>query len=163
MTPEMLDPEPAGPRSIGAAKALLLGTLAVGLLDITDAFVFFGLRGVPPVRILQSIASGLLGRDAFTGGAATATLGGVLHFFIAFCVVGVYLLASRRFEALARRPLLYGPLYGLAVHAVMYLIVIPLSAAAGGPRPAAVVANGLLIHMLGIGTPAALAAGAARR
>ncbi len=163
MTPEMLDPRPAGPRSIGAARALLLGTIAVGLLDITDAFVFFGLRGVSPVRILQSIASGLLGRDAYAGGAATATLGGVLHFFIAFCVVGVYLLASRRFESLARRPLLYGPLYGLAVYAVMYSIVIPLSAAGFGPRPAAVVANGLLIHLLGVGPPAALAARAAKR
>lgn len=46
------------------ARALLYGTLAVGILDITDAIVFFGLRSAKPIRILQSIASGLLGRSS---------------------------------------------------------------------------------------------------
>ena len=42
----------------------------------------------------------------------------------------------------------------------MNLIVIPLSAAAlgSGPTPAVVRVNGLLIHMFGVGLPAALIA-----
>jgi hypothetical protein len=141
--------------------ALLLGTLAVGVLDILDAFVFFGARGVPPNRILQSISSGLLGRGAFAGGSATAALGGAVHVFIAFVVVMVFYVAGRRFPALVRRPFLFGPLYGLGVYGVMNYVVIPLSAANSAPRPAAVVLNGLLIHLVGVGLPAALAARAA--
>jgi hypothetical protein len=49
--------------------------LVVGALDAIDAVVFFGLRGVTPIRIAHSIAAGLLGRAAFQGGLATAALG----------------------------------------------------------------------------------------
>ena len=152
-------------KPISVPRALLYGTLAVGVLDLLDALVFFGFRGAQPVRVLQGIASGLLGREAFAGGAATAALGVALHFFIAFCVVAVYLAASRRFPALARHPFAFGPLYGLAVYAVMNAIVLPLSATAPapGPKPLPVLVNGLLIHALGVGLPAALAARAAAR
>ncbi len=138
-------------------EVLLYGTLVVGLLDILDALVFFGLRGVAPARILQSIAAGLLGRSAFSGGVATLALGAVLHFSIAFCVVTVYYLASRKLPVLVRRPLIYGPLYGLAVYLVMNFVVIPLSASPrAGLPPTAVMVNGVLIHLLGVGLPAAL-------
>lgn len=150
-------------RGVAPATIVLLGGLAVGVLDLLDAFVFFGLRGVPPLRIVQSIASGLLGREAFQGGLATGLLGLGLHFGIATTVAAVYYLASGRLRSLARRPWLYGPLYGLVVYTVMYSVVIPLSAAASGPRPPAVVWNGILIHIVGVGLPSALAARAARR
>jgi hypothetical protein len=139
---------------------VLLGTLTVGVLDILDAFVFFGVRnGVSPVRILHSIAAGLLGREAARGGGIpTAVLGAFLHFFIAFVVVAVYVFASRRLPVLARRPLLFGALYGLTVYAVMNYVVLPLSATEGpaGLPPLPVLGNGLLIHMLGVGIPSAL-------
>ncbi len=138
------------------ARALLWGTLAVGLLDGLDAIVFFGFRGVTPVQVLQSIASGLLGRAAFQGGAATAALGALLHFFIAFAVVATYHLASRRLPSLIRHPWVYGPLYGLLVYLIMNEVVVPLSAVASGPKPLAVVINGLLIHAIGVGLPSAL-------
>lgn len=139
-------------------RAVALGGLVVGTLDILDAFLFFGLRfGVAPSRILHSIAAGLIGRDAaIAGGMATAALGLALHFFIAMTIVTVFYLAARRAPALARRPLVTGPLYGLAVYAVMNYIVIPLSAApgAGGIPPTPVLVNGLLIHIFGVGIPA---------
>ena len=141
-------------------RALVTGTLIVGVLDILDAFIFFGLRGARPIGILQSIASGVLGRAAYQGGMRTALLGLLLHFFIAFGVVATYLAATRLVPGLNRRPWVYGLLYGVAVYAVMNLIVIPMSAAAlgSGPTPAVVRANGLLIHMFGVGLPAALIA-----
>ena len=125
-------------RGLSEGRALDWGTLIVGTADILDAFIFFGLRGTRPVRILQGIASGILGRDAFSGGAATAALGAVLHYFIAFAIVWVFLAASRRLPALARRPWLYGPLYGLVVYAVMNYVVIPLSLVTVRPKPLAV-------------------------
>jgi hypothetical protein len=54
---------------LSTTRALLYGTLAVGIIDLADAFVFFGLRGARPIRILQSIASGLVGRAASAGHA----------------------------------------------------------------------------------------------
>ena len=148
----------SGEGRLSEGQALLWGTLIVGTADILDAFIFFGLRGIRPVRILQGIASGILGRDAFSGSAATAALGAVLHYFIAFAIVCVFLAASRRLPDLARRPWLYGPLYGLVVYAVMNYVVIPLSLVTMRPKPLAVLANGLLIHMLGVGLPTALIA-----
>jgi hypothetical protein len=55
---------------------------------------------------------------------ATALLGVLLHFFIAFAVVATYHLAVRRLSGLALRPWIYGPIYGLLVYAVMNFIVI---------------------------------------
>ncbi len=145
-------------------NALLFGTLAVGILDILDALIFFGLRGAQPIRILQSIAAGLLGRDAFSGGWGTAVLGLALHFFIAFTIVLVFLLASRRLSVLTRHPVITGLVYGVAVYLVMTFVVVPASAAGGRGLPAWPVAlNGVLIHMFGVGLPASLAARAAAR
>jgi hypothetical protein len=145
------------------ARALLLGGLTVGVLDALDALVFFGLRGVPPARVFQGIAAGLLGRSAVAGGMTTALLGVLLHFIIAFAVVATYHVAARRIPGLTRRPWIYGPLYGLLVYAVMNFVVIPLSAIGAHAPSAAVLLNGLLIHALGVGLPAALSARAAER
>jgi len=144
-------------------RALLFGTLAVGILDIVDALVFFGMRGAQPIRILQSIAAGLLGRPSFAGGWGTAALGLALHFFIAFVVVLVFMLASRHLPVLTRHAVVAGLAYGVAVYLTMTFVVVPASAAGGGGVPAWPVAlNGVLIHMFGVGLPAALAARAAR-
>ena len=152
-------------RTLSPARAIVLGTLVVGVLDALDAVVFFGLRSaVPPIRIFQSIAAGLLGRTAANqGGLGTAALGACLHFFIAFAVVTTYYVVSRRVRILTDRPVIFGLLYGVAVYFVMNLIVVPLSAAggSGASPPWPVLVNGLLIHALGVGLPSALFARAA--
>ena len=137
-------------------RAIALGGLTVGVLDGLDALIFFGVRGVPPIRVFQAIASGLLGREAFQGGGATLLLGVALHFLIATTVVAVYVIVSR-ITSLNSRPLVFGPLYGVAVDPVMNLVVIPLSAIGGGPpRAWPVILNGILINMIGVGLPSAL-------
>ena len=152
---------------LSAGRAILYGTLVVGMLDGLDAILFFGLRsGATPVRIFQSISAGVLGHAAAVqGGWRTALLGVLLHFFIALAVVSTFYAVSRRMRILTQHPILFGMLYGVAVYIVMNYAVIPLSAI--GPRPApiplAVQANGVLIHALGVGLPSALAARAATR
>ena len=141
---------------LSTARALLYGTLTVGILDLADAFVFFGLRGARPIRILQSIASGLLGRAAFSGGLRTAVLGAALHFFIAFMIVVTFFVASRYLAVLRRFPVWSGLIYGVAVYLVMNFVVLPLSAAGRGSLTWPVVANGLIIHMLGVGLPSSV-------
>jgi hypothetical protein len=141
-------------------RAILLGGLTVGILDILDAFIFFGLRGVSAERILQAIAAGLIGRDAaVAGGVEIALLGLLLHFVIATGVVATYYLVSRVLPVLIRHPIISGLLYGSVVFFVMQLVVLPLSATAGSGKliPSGVVLiNGLMIHALGVGLPAAL-------
>ena len=141
-----------------------MGALAVGVLDLADAMLFFGIRnGVSPIRICQSIAAGVLGRDAArAGGLSTAALGVLCHFIIATLVVAVIVLAARHIPIVAaavKKPFITGPLYGIAVFLMMYTVILPLSKAGGGiPAWGPGLWNAVLIHMFGVGTPAVLAA-----
>ena len=71
----------------------------------------------------QSIASGVLGAEAFAGGAASAALGVALHFLIALGAAAVYVLASRPMGVLRVRWLASGLIYGVVVYAVMQGVV----------------------------------------
>jgi hypothetical protein len=139
-------------------QAVLLGGLVAGLLDIAAAFAVYGMRGARPVRILQSIASGVLGPAAFQGGARTAALGLLLHFVIAGGAAAVYYVASRRVGVLLRRPVVSGLLYGVVVYMVMNHVVVPLSAVAKRPFAPGLAAVILVVHMVCVGLPIALAA-----
>lgn len=142
------------------ALTILLATVVAGTLDITDACLWWGItKGVPPERIFQSIASGLLGKAAYKGGAQTAALGLALHFAIMAVMVAVYVLASQRFRVLTRRPVLMGLAYGAATYVVMNHVVLPLSQV--GPRGAFVLPsfiNGLLAHLVLVGLTIAMIA-----
>jgi hypothetical protein len=133
-------------------------TLLVGTLDISDAFIFYGLRGMPPVRILQGIASGIYGRRALGMGNRSALIGLICHFIIAFCATTVFLLAACKLP-LARRPWLYGALFGVALYIVMNYIVLPLSKIGLRPMPPLVpLVNGVAALVFCIGIPLALIA-----
>jgi uncharacterized membrane protein YagU involved in acid resistance len=139
-------------------RAILLGGLIAGTIDISYACIFSYLRrGTSPVRILQSVASGALGRSAFEGGARTAALGLVFHFLIATMAAAIYYLASRPLRLLVNYAVICGPLYGVCIYLVMNFVVLPLSAIGSRPAlPLPVLISGLLIHMFGIGLPIAL-------
>ena len=88
---------PATSTSSNAFLAIFWGGLACGVFDITQACVAWGIQNhLPPPRIFQSVASGLLGPKSFQGGVKTAALGLFLHFLIAFIWTVIYYLASRR-------------------------------------------------------------------
>jgi hypothetical protein len=146
------------------ARGILVGGLIVGVLDALDAVIFFGLRGAQPARIFQTIAGGLIGSAAsYQGGAWTVALGVLCHFTVATCIVATYCLASVKLPSLARRPWLYGPIFGVVAYGVMTFVVVPASALSLAiPRPAPLI-NGLLIHIFGVGIPSALVARWARR
>jgi hypothetical protein len=149
---------PAPYRRPNTLLIIALTTLITGTLDIADAIIFYALRGVSPIRILQGIAFGLLGRPAFSGGIPTALLGLALHFFIAATVATIYILASRKFP-LSRHPFLYGTLYGIAVYIVMNYVVLPLSHIGLRPLPPLVpLINGVAALIFCIGIPTALIA-----
>jgi hypothetical protein len=138
-----------------AFRAILAAGLVVGVLDISSAFVIWWLRGVGARRGLQGIAAGLFGANSFDGGWVTAGLGLALHFFVAFVVVSVFYLASRKIEFLTIHPVVSGVLYGIGVYIVMYWFVLPTAFPTFRHR----VWNELLavaIHISLIGLPCAL-------
>ena len=139
----------------GALRAIAITGLVVGAMDITSAFIIAISRGSTVTRLLQFVASGLLGPRAFEGGAATAALGLMLHFVIAFGVVIVFFVVRQASALIRRHPVAAGVGYGLIVFAVMNLIVLPLSAA----RPRHSLTGDLIqigIHMFVIGLPTSL-------
>lgn len=112
-------------KNSGALRAILTAGLVVGVLDISSAFVIWWQRGAGARRGLQGIAAGLLGANSYDGGLVTAGLGLALHFFVAFVVVSVFYLASRKIEFLTFHPVVSGVLYGIGVYIVMYWFVLP--------------------------------------
>jgi hypothetical protein len=141
-------------------RAILIGGAIAGALDITDAIVTALLAGSSPVRMLQYIASGLLGPSSFDGGPATAALGLACHFTIALGAATVYVLASRQLPVLLQRPVLCGVAFGIVVLIVMRNVVLPLSAVRMGTASMAwpQLTNQVLIHAFGVGLPIALVA-----
>ena len=136
---------------------VLLGGLVAGTFDITYACTFWYLkRGVLPRRVLQSVASGLLGDASFTGGWRTALLGLALHYFIATSMAVTYFLFARRWSELWQEPWVFGPLYGVLLYGIMNYIVVPLSAANPGSRNLVWVLLSIAVHALLIGTPCAV-------
>jgi hypothetical protein len=140
-------------------RAIVLGSLLCGTMDITAAIVFYALlRGKTATWLLQTVASGLLGEDAYTGNVATAALGLLCHFTIATGAAAVYYLASRNFNFLVQRFILFGAIYGIAVFWFMQLIVVPLSAF---PHKSSYtiksLITGLTIHIFCVGLPIAIA------
>ena len=139
-------------------KPIFWGGLIAGTLDLTGACVASWLRaGVTPERVMQSVASGLLGQASYEGGAKTAALGVVLHYLIATTWTIVFYLASRKLRFLWQQPLVWGLLYGVIVYAFMNFVVLPLSAfpQRTPPRLSGRII-GLLIIMFCIGLPISL-------
>ena len=144
-----------------AYQPILLGGLIAGALDISYACIFSYIRrGTRPSVVLQSVASGALGRSAYEGGAKTAALGLAFHFLIALIAATVYYLASRGLRFMITQAVICGILYGVLVYLFMNCVVLRLSAIHSTtwpwsyPWPALI--GGLLIHMFGIGLPIAL-------
>lgn len=139
-----------------AMLALLWAGFTCGTMDITAALVVYGFFGLKPMRLLQGIASGLLGSRAYSGGLATALLGLLCHFVIAFGAAAVYLAASRGLGFLIEHALVSGVLYGVVVYFFMNRIVLPLSAAAKRPFSLQQMMIGVIIHIFCVGLPIAL-------
>src|SRR5258708_40312237 len=110
-------PKP-GIRRRRALHAILRPGLVAGVLDITAAILVYA-HVTHVVPLLQGIASGILGRDAFTGGLATAALGLLCHFWIATSAAAVYYVASRRPPLLLQHAAIPGAAYRIPAHFFM--------------------------------------------
>ena len=152
-------------RRHSALFAILVGGGIAATLDIVYAIVYSWIRAqVPPITIMQSVASGLIGQPAYEGGVSTASLGLVCHYAIALVIASIFWFASRRLAFMTRNAVASGLAFGVCVYLVMNFVVIPLSAF---PTPMTYtpvrVAINVVAHMILFGLPIALAARAASR
>lgn len=147
-------------RKLSAAGAIAWGGLAAGVLDIAAVFAFWSVKGVAPAVILQSIATSVLGREAFGLGASAVLLGTLLHFAVSYVFAAAYVVASLRARVLRSRPVAFGIGYGVVAYLVMTFVVVPLSRAEFGswPPPLINFAASVSIHLFLFGLPIALAA-----
>jgi hypothetical protein len=144
----MEDSAPGASVKNSALMAIAVGGGIAGALDLLQACILFG-WDIPLV-----IAGGLLGRDAFHGGAGTYVLGVLLHFLIACSAAAIYYGASRWLVFMKEYPLVCGLFFGAAVEEVMRLVVLPLSALhSRGPYKLHDLILGLLVHMVVVGLP----------
>lgn len=111
------------------ARAGLLTGISDGLFASVLSVAFFHST---LTRLWQGVASTLLGKAAFDGGARTALIGLLMHFGVAFGWSAVFLLLYNRSAAIRRvAASRYGVLkiasiYGPIIWLFMSLIVIPL-------------------------------------
>jgi len=125
-------------------------------LDGISAAAVSRLFGGKPIRVFQGIASSILGRSAFQGGATSAAMGVALHFLIALGAAAVYYAASRRWHVLIDRAIVCGVVYGIAVHLFMSFVVIPLSAIGRRPIVLRSFVAILIVHIIVVGPTIAL-------
>jgi len=138
-------------------KAILIGGSLAAALDILEPILFFGVRGIPALRVPQSIAAGLLGHAAYTGGLRTALIGLALHVLLALFWAAGFVLASRSMPFLTRRAIASGLLYGAFIYVVMNFLVLPHSHAATHGHPRGIfLLNGIASILLLVGLPISL-------
>ena len=143
---------------------VLVAAAVVGVADLLYAiFVWVVIYQRSTVqRILQSIASGLLGPASFQGGNATAALGFFVHFVIALGWTLVFLVLLLRWPRLrawtssTRGAVLVGLVYGATIWLLMDGVVLPLSRARVVPPTIPWFWIQLAMHPFVVGLPIAL-------
>jgi hypothetical protein len=129
-------------------------------MDISAAAIYYaGAAPTRMMRMLQGIASGVLGNSSFNGGLETAALGLILHYFIALIWTLIFFLVVPFSRRLLPNLFLTGMVYGVVVWTVMNLLVLPLSRVESGPFSLRGAVVGAVILMFCIGLPIAMIVG----
>jgi len=137
--------------------AILSGGMIAGAIDLVFAFTYHGVvSGAVPTQILQAIASGLMGTDAFASAFPAAAVGFVAHFVILIIAAAMYYAASRRLSFLRTHAYLSGMAFGIAIYCTMNYIIVPLSAAPAFKWSLPQVISDFSVHMLVLGPAIAL-------
>ncbi len=139
-------------------KTILWAGFVAGTLDIAAAIFTFSIwtkRG-SPMQLLQVVASGVYGKEAFNGGWSTAMAGLVFHFIIATSWATLYFMMYPFLPFLKNQKWMSGILYGAMVWCIMNLAVLPLSNAGVPPFTLVGVTRGMGILMVCIGLPISL-------
>ena len=145
------------PASARPTRLVLLAGAVGATCDIAYAILYYGWKDVSAELILQTVASGLLGRTAFDGGWPAAALGLACHYAIVIVAAALFHAVARRWAWPREEPITAGLVYGVGIYGFMNFVVLPLSAYPYPLRfPLLATATGLLVHMVGVGLPISL-------
>jgi hypothetical protein len=109
-------------------KQILKTTLIAGCLDITAACIQAYLsKSVTPDILLKFIASGVFGKDAFSGGFEFILFGLFVHFLIVFASTLTYFLVYPKLKLLQTNIFLSSLFVALIAWAITTRLIIPLS------------------------------------
>jgi hypothetical protein len=138
----------------------IIGTgLFAGILDgVAAELLYFISGGKNPSIVFQYIASGVFGKEAFSGGTLMVVLGVAFHLFIASSWTFIFFLVYPRLPVLSRKKILGGIVYGLALWLAMNLVVLPLSHVRQLPFDAMRALTGIVVLMVAVGLPVSLSA-----
>lgn len=142
------------------AQAFTKAWLTAGALDAAYATVTSMVRGNGPVKVWAGVAEGPFGEAAKGWGPSAAAVGIAVHFTIMAVMTAVYFtLHARSARLRAMNPVVPGTLYGLALYAVMYGVVLALRYPDVFPQTDPTkIAIGLFPHIFLVGIPIALIA-----
>jgi hypothetical protein len=108
--------------------SVLRAGFIVGVLDAVAACTnSFLLRSVYPSSVFRYVASGVFGKEAFSGGTEMIIYGLVFHFTIAMAWTWFYYFFCARIRSFAPNKVIAGLSYGIFIWLAMNLIVLPLS------------------------------------
>lgn len=134
-------------------KQICKAALIAGCLDITAACTQAWLvKSTTPGIVLQYIASGVFGKDAYTGGMGYILFGLLVHFVIAFSCTLVYFLAYPKLKLLKVHILLSSLLIAVIAWAITTRLIVPLSKITPAPfnLSKALTAMGILYVCIGL-------------
>ena len=107
---------------------------------------------------MQYIASGVFGKEAFSGGTATVIAGLIFHYIIAISFTALYFIVFPYIPFLGKQKLVGGLLYGAFVWSVMNLVTVPLSNTYKSPLTWSGASLNMAILIVCIGLPISLLA-----
>lgn len=138
-----------------STKTILQAGFVAGTLDIVGAIVVYSLMAqkMIAIPILQSVASGVFGKDASTGGTSMAIYGRFFHYLIALGFATIYFLIFPKISFFRSQKILSGIVYGVIVWLIMNLGILPLSNASQNPFTLKGVLIGMTILIFCIGLP----------
>lgn len=113
-------------------RSLIRAWLALAVVDFIWACVLsVGFYGSTFAKLWQGVASTVLGKGAYDGGARTVAIGLLMHVCVAFFWSALFFLLTRRWPAIRRAisspvgALAVAAVYGPLIWMAMSLLVIP--------------------------------------
>ncbi len=139
----------------GLLKAIFKTGLLAGTLDgLAAALMYSVSNGKDPLNVYRFIASGVFGKDAFSGGVPMALYGIFFHYVIAFGWTTLFFGLYPRVPFLSRNKIVTGIFYGVFVWLMMNLVVLPFSnVPMSGELQISAILKGMVVLMLCIGLP----------
>ena len=142
------------------SSTILKAWLLAGTLDILSAFTHYYIKtGKDPLKVLNFVAGGMFGKEAFMGGTVMQLTGLGLHYLFALLWTLVFFKIGPEIIRTVKSTVVAGLLYGMFVWAFMNFVVVPASALPAATFNFTNAMIAMLIIMFAVGVPIAIIEG----